>query len=278
MSHPDTSLAAFTRAVERPDDDIDLARTALVIARIEYPDLDVARYLARLDRLAAEAPDGCRRGDDLHRLHRLREYLFEDLGFAGNREDYYDPRNSFVNDVLERRLGIPITLCLVLMEVGRRIGLPIEGVGLPGHFVARLRLADSQILLDPFDGGSVLTHEACADLVRRAVGQRVPLPEDAFAAVTRRQLLARMLANLKGSYWRREDWRRVVAVADRLLALDPAAATEWRDRGLAMVQLGEHRRGLADWEHYLTHFPNAPDTDRVRAHHRRLRQKLSELN
>ncbi len=274
----DLSLPDFAREVDRPDADIDLARAALVMARLAYPDLDVPAQLVRLDRIADRAPDGCRQGDDLGRLHRLREYLFGDAGFAGNREDYYDPRNSFLNDVLDRRVGIPITLCLVLLEVGRRLGLSLEGVGLPGHFVARMRLADSQILLDPFDGGAILTPDACADLVERAVGKRVPLSDEAFAPVSRRQLLARMLNNLKGIYWRREEWARVIAVIDRLLAIDPAAAGERRDRGAALAQLGEYAQGVEDWERYLAEAPNAPDGDRVRAQLRRVRLKLAELN
>lgn len=274
----DPSLREFAREVERLDEAIDLARAALVMSRLEYAALDVGRYLGRLDGLAAEAPAGARRGDDLQRLHRLREYLFEDLGFAGNREEYFDPRNSFFGDVLDRRLGIPITLSLVLIEVGRRLGLPMEGIGLPGHFITGVRLGDSQILLDPFNGGTVLTPDACADLVERAVGERVRLTEAAFAPVTPRQFLARMLNNLKGIYWRREEWARAVAVIDRLLALDPGAAGERRDRGTALANLGAYRQGLADWERYLTDCPNAPDGEKVRGHLRRVRQKLAQLN
>lgn len=275
---PDPSLRAFAREVERPEGRIDLARAALVMARVEYPDLDVAEHLGRLDELAEAAPARTRRADDLQRLHRLREYLFEDLGFAGNRQDYYDPRNSFLNDVLERRLGIPITLSLLLIEVGRRVGLPMEGIGLPGHFITSVRLGDGQILLDPFDRGTILTPDACAHLVERAMSQRVPLREAAFAPVTKRQFLARILNNLKGIYWRREEWARVVAMIDRLLVLDPGAGSQWRDRGMALAQLGEYRRGLADWERYLTDFPNAPDGEKVRGQLRRVRRKLAELN
>jgi regulator of sirC expression with transglutaminase-like and TPR domain len=275
---PDPSLHAFAREVDRPEDGIDLARAALVMARLEYPDLDVKRHLHRLEALAADAPAAARRGDDLQRLHRLREYLFEDLGFAGNRDDYYDVRNSFLSDVLERRLGIPITLTLVLVEAGRRVGLPLAGIGLPGHFIAGAWLSDSPILLDPFDRGTILTPDGCADLVERAVGKRVALSEGTFRPVTKRQFLARMLNNLKGIYWRREQWRQAVAVIDRILVLDPDAGSERRDRGMALAQLGDLGGGLADWERYLTQFPNAPDGEKVRGHLRRVRQKLAERN
>lgn len=274
----DPSLRAWAREVGRPDAEIDLGRAALALARLEYRDLDIGAYLRQLDELARGAERGQRRGDDLGRLHRLREYLFAELGFAGNREAYFDPRNSFLNEVLDRRLGIPITLCLVLIETGRRLGLPMEGIGLPGHFIAGMRVGQSRILLDPFNGGTILTPEACAELATCAAGQRVELTEAELAPVGQRRFLARVLNNLKGVYWRQANWDRVVAVIDRLLVLDPAARAELRDRGLARMNQGDLRRGLADWERYLEEFPNAPDSERVKGHLRRLRQKLAVLN
>jgi regulator of sirC expression with transglutaminase-like and TPR domain len=274
----DPPLREFAEITGGADDRVDLARAALAIARWEYPELDVDAYLERLDALARGVDGERRSADPVGRLHRLREYLFVEQGFAGNREDYYDPRNSFLNDVLDRRQGNPITLSLVLMEVGKRLGLAVEGIGLPGHFIAGARLGDSQILLDPFNAGALLTPEACEKLVGRALGRQVALKPENFAAVTRRQFLARMLANLKGIYWQREAWDRVVGVIDRLLVLDPKAAGEWRDRGLAWTRLGEIRRGLVDWERYLTEFPNAADHEAVKGHLRKARQKLAQLN
>jgi regulator of sirC expression with transglutaminase-like and TPR domain len=275
---PDPSLLELSAQVSRPDGRIDLARAALAIARWEYPRLDADAYLERLDGLARSV-DGVRRSPDaLGRLHRLREYLFVEQGFTGNRDDYYDPRNSFLNDVLDRRQGIPITLSLVLMEVGKRLGLAIEGIGLPGHFIAGARLDDSQILLDPFNGGALVTPEECEELVGGVVGRPVTLRPEHYAPVSGRQLLTRMLANLKGAYWRRQEWDRVVGAIDRLLVLDPKAAGEWRDRGVAWSNLGEVRRGLGDWERYLTEFPDAEDHETVKGHLRRARQKLAQLN
>jgi regulator of sirC expression with transglutaminase-like and TPR domain len=274
----DPSLHELAELVRRADGRIDLGRAALSIARWQYPALDADAYLERLDGLA-RAVDGTRRSTDaLGRLHRLREYLFVEQGFAGNREDYYDPRNSLLNDVLDRRRGIPITLSLVLMEVGKRLGLAIEGIGLPGHFIAGARLGDSQILLDPFNGGALLTPEECEGLVGSVLGREVTLSPEHYAPVSSRQFLTRMLANLKGAYWRREEWDRVVGVIDRLLLLNPKAATEWRDRGVAWSNLGELRRGLGDWERYLTEFPDAEDHETVKSHLRRARQKLAQLN
>jgi regulator of sirC expression with transglutaminase-like and TPR domain len=274
----DPSLRDFAREVSRPEPDIDLARAALAIARSNYPDLDAARYLDRLTALADGARSAEATSDPLARLHRLREYLFEEQEFRGNADDYYDPRNSYLNDVLDRHLGIPITLSLVVIEVGRRLGLELEGIGLPGHFIIGARVGGEHVLLDPFNGGSILTGDGCAELVGRALGRPVPLRAAYFAPVTQRQFLTRILTNLKGVYWRRDDWEQVVRVIDRLLVLDPDAGSEWRDRGLAWSSLGDVRRGLADWEHYLTRFPNAIDHEKVRSELRRVRQKLAQLN
>jgi regulator of sirC expression with transglutaminase-like and TPR domain len=153
----DPALDAWVVEVEGPDSEISLARAALALSRIEHPDLDAPHYLGRLDGLAGEIEAARRGASPVERLHGLREYLFEELGFKGNRANYFDPRNSFLSDVLDRRMGIPISLSLVLIEVGRRLGLPMEGIGLPGHFITGVRLDDAPILLDPFHGGAILT-------------------------------------------------------------------------------------------------------------------------
>jgi regulator of sirC expression with transglutaminase-like and TPR domain len=274
----DLSLQEFAREVSRPDADIDLGRAALAIAKSEYPDLDIEAQVDRLAALAAAALPERPRADSLERLHRLREYLFEEQGFSGNATDYFDPRNSYLNDVLDRRLGIPITLSLVLVEVGRRRGLEVQGIGLPGHFIAGARVGGEHVLLDAFNGGVILTGEACAELVARALGQPIELSARHFVPVTNRQFLTRMLANLKGVYWRREAWQKAIGVIDHLLVLNPEAGAEWRDRGLAWTSLGDFRRGLADWEHYLTEFPNAPDHAQVKTELRRVRHRLAQLN
>ncbi len=184
---PDPSLAEFAAAVGRPDGEIRLARAALLIAAAEQPGLDVDRYLARLDDLADTALAARRAADALSRLHRLREFLFEELGFAGDRSDYFDPRNSHLNEVLDRRLGIPITLSLVFIEVGQRLGLQMEGIGLPGHFITGARIAGEHVLLDPFNRGAVLTVEACGQVVRQALGRPVQLRPEHFAPVDNRR-------------------------------------------------------------------------------------------
>lgn len=271
------ALGAFGELVSAPEPRIDLALGALMIARIEHPDLTPGDSLQRLDELAS-ASRATRIADSLHALHRLRDFLFEEEGFAGNHRDYYDPRNSCLNDVLERRLGIPITLSLVMMEVGRRVGLEINGVGLPGHFVVQAQVGREPVLLDPFDGGTILTQERAAELVACALGRRVPLTGAHFAPVTKRQILTRMLVNLRGVYVRRKEWAKALAVLDRLLVLDADTPAHLRDRGSVLVRLGHLRRGAADWERYLERCPQAEDTDGLRRQLRRVREQLAALN
>lgn len=236
-------------------------------------------YLRRLDRLAAGAKTLGWGRRALHRLHRLREFLFEEEGFRGNSEEYYDPRNSLLNDVLDRRLGIPITLSLVLIEVGRRLGLAIYGIGLPAHFIVGFDAEEGgRVLLDPFNRGVILTPEGCEEVVSRALGGPVTLQEHHFAPVTKRQFLFRLLNNLKAIYFKQEAWDKALGVSERLLVLDPANHAETRDRGVALVNLGELQRAAADWEAYLRWAPGAPDTKSVRTRLRRVRQALAVLN
>jgi regulator of sirC expression with transglutaminase-like and TPR domain len=273
----DPALSAFGELVRRPEPEIELARGALAVAAVQYPGLNAEPEIKRLDELAARS--GAAGVDDpLRALHRVREFLFEEEGFRGNADDYYDPRNSCLNDVLDRRLGIPITLSVVTMEVGRRLGLVVEGIGLPGHFIVSVRVGEEAVLLDPFDAGSVVTHERAADLVARALGRRVTLASEHFAPVGPRQILLRMCANLRSIYWRREDWLRALAVVERMLLLEPQAAALVRDRGTTLVKLGQLHRGAADWERYLGRCPTAGDAAAVKDRLKRLRQHLATFN
>jgi regulator of sirC expression with transglutaminase-like and TPR domain len=170
-------MAAFEAIVRAPEHEIDLGVAALALATVESPDLDPGPSVARLDDLAARS--GARGAADAQEaLTRLRTFLFDRERFQGNADDYFDPRNSCFDQVLARRLGIPITLSLLMMEVGRRVGLRIEGVGLPGHFVVRAHAAASSILVDPFHGGQVLTEADAADVVAHAIGRAVPLTDE----------------------------------------------------------------------------------------------------
>ncbi|PYM99119.1 MAG: hypothetical protein DME08_06625 [Candidatus Rokuibacteriota bacterium] len=273
----DDALRAFRDAVCGAEPEIDLALGAFEIARVEHPDIVAPREQQRLDVLAIRSGAGAV-GDSVKALHRLREFLFEEEGFGGDGNDYYDPRNSCLNDVLDRRLGIPITLSVLMMEVGRRVGLHIHGVGLPGHFVVRADVGPDPVLLDPFDGGALLTPERAAEVVARALGRRAPITEQHLAPVTKRQILTRMLMNLKSIYAQRREWTKALAVYDRLLILDGSAAAHFRDRGAVHVRLGHFHKGVSDWERYLTRCPKAEDADAVRHQLRQVRQRLAALN
>jgi regulator of sirC expression with transglutaminase-like and TPR domain len=273
----EAALRAFCDAARGPDAEVDLARAALEIARIEHPGLSPEQHLARLDDLARCSGAG-RTRDALRALHRLREFLFEEEGFVGNTRDYYDARNSCLNDVLDRRIGIPITLSVLMMEVGRRVGLAIHGVGLPGHFVVRADVGAEPVLLDPFDGGSLLTRERAADVVARALGRRVTLTEQHLSPVTKRSILVRMLLNLAGVYARGRQWAKALAVFDRLLVIDGASPVHLRDRGTVLVKMGALHRGAQDWERYLRTCPEPDDVDTVKQQLRQVRERLAALN
>jgi regulator of sirC expression with transglutaminase-like and TPR domain len=273
----DPVLRAFRDLVRGPDASLDLAQAALAVARIEHPDVDEPRELARLDALATRI--GCaRKGEALATLERLKRLLFDEEGFRGNAEEYYDPRNSCLNDVLDRKLGIPITLSVLTMEVGRRVGLEIAGVGLPGHFIVSAAVGGRSVLLDPFNGGAELTPESAADVAARAVGRPVRIEESHWAPCTRRQIVVRMLRNLKTTYARRSDWGRALGVIDRLLLLDGDAPTHMRDRGTVLVRAGRLWEGAAEWESYLNRYPHAQDADSFRQELRRVRQELGSRN
>lgn len=273
----DPDLQAFRHLAGGAGGHIDLGLAALTIARIEHPELRPEQYLPHLDDLARRSDAG-RESDPGRAVDRLRRFLFEDEGFRGNAEDYYDPRNSCLNDVLARKLGIPITLSVLTMEVGRRVGLALEGIGLPGHFLVRARVTGRELLLDPFNGGVLLTTAEAAVVAARAVGRPVQLAEAHWTPCTPAQILIRMLRNLKTVYVQRGDWERSLTVVDRLLVLDADSPIHLRDRGTVLVKIGRLWEGAAAWERYLQKFPDAQDVETFRQQLRRVRQELAARN
>jgi len=268
------SLEAFAVQLAREDDKIELARASLMIAEDAYPQLDVEHYLAEFERLAHRLreqlpqPHGAE-----ERVVALNQFLFGDLGFSGNTDDYYDPRNSYLNEVMDRRTGIPITLAVVYMELGRRIGLPLEGVSFPGHFLVRLRLRGGMLVLDPFTGGAPLSGDEMRERLQRVIpdGATGPVPvaelplEQFLEPATNRQILARMLRNLKGIYRETNKPERMLEVLNRMLLVVPEASSERRDRGYAFERLEAFRAALLDLNAYLEREPDAPDAEDVRA-------------
>jgi regulator of sirC expression with transglutaminase-like and TPR domain len=295
-------LDAFSSVALSPDPD--LAVAALMIARIEYPDLDANRYVAQLDFIGDEA---CRRlssaelpADTPHnvdaeryaRVTALNTYLFEELGFVGNEADYSDPRNSFLNEVIDRRTGIPITLSLVYMEVARRAGLPVEGINFPGHFLLRCRAGRKHtyaedLIIDPFHGGALLSH----DLLAQQAAERGDSSEPArfecrlLPRATKQQILSRMLMNLKRVYVSMQSFPQARNIADMLIAVDPSAISELRDRGLLAYNLKDFSGALRDLQAYLKLIPSGAqddeerkDRERIWEHVKTLRKRVASLN
>jgi len=241
---------------------IGLAQTALVIARIEYPRLDPNPYLTRLDRMG----DAARRAIEHHIattgdtstlgcVNGLNAYLFGEQGFVGNEEKFEDPRNSCLNEVIERRTGIPITLSLVYMEVAQRAGLHVDGVNFPGHFLVRCpqtgRESGGGLIIDPFNGGALLSEQDCRVLLQRHVGSEVAFDKALLTPATRAQILVRMLLNLKRIYVHMRSFPQARIVTELLLAMSPSALSELRDRGLLAYHLNDLTGALRDLQAYL---------------------------
>ncbi|HXG12993.1 MAG TPA: transglutaminase-like domain-containing protein [Gemmataceae bacterium] len=270
----DETLSLLARDSSAP---VDLAAVALHLARDEYPDLDVEAYLSELAAMAHEARSYLR-GDLRARVAGLCRYLFHEMGFRGNTQSYYDPRNSYLNQVLDRRTGIPITLSVVAMTVGTRAGLAVDGVGLPGHFIARAAAAGQEIFFDPFHGGRFLTPEQCAILVQQVTG----LPFEATAAQLRpapvARIVLRMLSNLKSIYLRQGDFPRAIRVIERARQLAPDDPEQRRDLGISLVRVGQPGRALDHLEAYLAAMPAAADASAVREFLDQARSEVARWN
>lgn len=280
-------LAPFAELVQGDDSHIDLARACLLIAEDAYPRLQVEGYLGEMEgmamRLRARMPKEYAAED---RVVALNQFLFEDIGFRGNTEDYYDPRNSYLNEVIDRKTGIPLTLSILYMELGRRIGLPLQGVSFPGHFLVRLRLRGGMLVLDPFAGGAPQSEAELRQRLQRVIPEglagSVPvgeLPLEQFLEpATNRQILARMLRNLKGIYRETDRPQSMLDVLNRMLLVAPDAATELRDRGIVYQRLECYRAALKDLTDYLEREPHAPDSDDVRVRLMELSALCARLN
>ncbi len=242
-----------------------MAEAALLLARPVYPGLAVEPYLARLDGIAAAVRARLGADPDPRRaVAEVNRQLFEVEGFRGNERDYDDPRNSYLNEVLDRRLGIPITLSLVWLEVARRLPLPAAGVGLPGHFLVQVVGPPGGILLDPFHGGREVTEEDCQGLLDRAYGGLIRLEKRMLLPVAKRQILVRILTNLKGIYLDRAEFDRASDVIGAILVLDPSSLPDLRDRGLLLYRQNRFPDALSDLRKYLMLAHDAPDREAVR--------------
>jgi regulator of sirC expression with transglutaminase-like and TPR domain len=281
------ALEPFARLIGRDDARIDLARACLMIAQDAYPELDVDRYVGEIEgmaiRLRGRMPQNCGAEE---RVVALNQFLYEDLGYWGNTDDYNDPRNSYLNEVIERKTGNPVTMSILYMELGRRVGLPLEGVSFPGHFLVRLKLRGGMLVLDPFSGGAPQSEDELRNRVKRVIPDGVAddlpaaeLPLDQFLEpATNRQILSRVLRNLKGIYRDADKPERMLDVLNRMLLVTPDASAELRDRGYVYQRLECYRAAFKDLTDYAEREPDAPDLDEVRSRLMELSALCARLN
>jgi regulator of sirC expression with transglutaminase-like and TPR domain len=269
----------FVRTVRRPEPAIDLARAALLVAAESDPRVDIDGQLHTLETWATElrgrlAPDW----NNLQKLARLRSFVFEELGFRGDHKDYFSPSNSLLHEVMERRLGVPLTLSIIFMELGWRIGIPFEGVGFPGHFLVRLTGEPGDLVLDPFNHARTMHEEDCRQLLREVTGGRLEFDGRLLASVSKRDMITRLLLNLKGAYLRANQDEAALAAVDRLLLIHPEDFEEVRDRGLLLFRLRRYGVALDALTAYLAARPNAPDHETITQQAAALRHLLAGLN
>jgi len=272
----------FMKIVSGADESINLAEAALVIASEEYGELDIPAYLARLDEMAAILKRRLRpdisQADTIIALNR---FLFDEQGFSGNAAEYYDPRNSFLNEVMDRKRGIPITLALVYIEISRRIGLPMQGVAFPAHFLVKCPLREGTVVLDPYAKGVSLSLDDLKQRIKSLrKGAEPPKSEVAnmLAAAGNKDILVRMLRNLKAIYSHHQDWLKALVATDRIIGVMPDLAEEYRDRGMIYLSLECFRAALFELQAYLKMMPAAQDADAVRMKVVELQTAASRLN
>jgi regulator of sirC expression with transglutaminase-like and TPR domain len=265
--------------VTLPDSAIPLAEASLILACEEYPQLEISPYLDLLDRMAEVAAQRLSPADSPREtIRKINMVLFEIFQFRGATEDYYDPRNSFFNDVLDRRVGIPITLSTVYMEVSRRLKFPIVGVGMPGHFIVKYSDRSEEFFLDPFNRGEVLSRDDCRSRIYERYGDAVEFSDRMLGRVTHRQILWRMLNNLKEIYLKAYAFDKGLAIVDMMLMVDPEEIPQFRDRGLLRLQLRQFAGASRDLEHYLRHSPGATDREEIENHLKELRRIRASMN
>ncbi|MFN3737258.1 SirB1 family protein [Hydrogenophaga sp.] len=275
-----TPLAYFAMLVG-DDDALPLFEAAVSLAQDEYPDLDVQQVLGDVDQMVARLRRRCPTdAGPMQRLRLLNQFFFRDMGFGGNVNNYYDPDNSYLNVILRTRRGIPITLALLWLELAQGMGLKARGVNFPGHFMVKVNLPNGQVVIDPFTGQSLSREDLSERLEpykrRQGLVDDYDVPVGLYLQpANSRDILARMLRNLKEIHRTQEDWLRLIAVQDRLLVLLPDAWIEYRDRGLAWAEMGDPRQAVSDLEIYVTHTDDAMDRDAIERRMQELRRALS---
>lgn len=273
------SRKTFQQLVTLPDAAVPLAEAALIVACEEYPQLELSPYLDKLDQIAEVARSRISSSDGpVVTIEKINSVLFESFGFRGNIDDYYDPRNSFFNDVLDRRIGIPITLSTVYIEVARRLNFPIAGVGMPGHFIVKYFDHREEFFVDPYSQGQILTRDDCRERLYKQYGEALEFSDRLLARVTNRQILWRMLNNLKDIYLKGHAIDKCLSMVDMILMVDSEDLIQFRDRGLLRLQLRQFEGAGRDLEHYLQHSPQAQDREEIENHVKELKRIRALMN
>lgn len=255
----------FNQEIHQAENKINLAKAGLYIAKLNYPNLDIEAYLNDLDMMAEVIKKRLPQSSyPLKIIQTINQYLFQDLGFRGNTEDYYDPQNSYLNRVIDRRLGIPITLAVIYLEIAKRLDFPMVGIGMPGHFLIRPEFEEVGIFVDPFHQGEILFEQDCEERLRQIYQQPLKLESHFLQPVTKHQILSRMLANLKQIYLQSQQGQKAIQILNLILLLLPNHPLELRDRGLLYYQLNQWPEAIQDLEIYLALLPKAQDSEMIR--------------
>jgi regulator of sirC expression with transglutaminase-like and TPR domain len=256
----------FQQEVSQKDEDIDLLKASLFLAETEYPNLKIDIYSNILDKIAETIGKSLpERRYPLKVIGIINNYLFNELGFYGNIEDYYNPKNSYINEVIDRRLGIPIGLSVVYLEIAKRLDFPMVGIGMPGHFLIRPKFEDIGFFVDVFNNGEIIFERDCEDRLSLIYQQPMKLESRFVEPVANRQILARMLTNLKYIYINTRELFKALEIVNGIVMLYPDNPKEIRDRGLLYYQLNEWQQAIIDLNFYLRICPDAEDSDKIRA-------------
>ena len=276
-NHQDRVQNRLAELMRQPGEQINLAEAALVIAASAYPNLDAPHYLLRLDAMAetvAGRVDG--ETDPFRIIAQINQFLFQEEGFFGNTQEYYDPRNSFLNEVLDRKVGIPITLSTVYLEVAERLRFPLVGVGLPGHFLVKHPYF--QILIDPFSQGRILTESDCKVRMEQVLGDSVEFDKSFLDGVGKRHIVTRMLNNLRAIYLNARQYQKALDITGLTLAVQPDSPDEHKQRAALLLHLRRYSDAAAELNSYLEHSPEADDAKEVRETIANLRKTMAQLN
>jgi len=256
---------------------VDVAVLSLELAKDEYPDLDTQSYIDQIDAYADTLAPRLN-GSLEDRTIELCQLLFEEEGFQGNCDDYYNPKNTYFNEVLDRKLGLPITLSILAIAVGNRAGLSIQGVGLPGHFIAKASEGDEHVLFDPFNGGQILSVSACSQLVEGVTGIPLEMTPSILASTSPGMIAVRMLTNLKGVYMRKPDFARAARVIKRLVQLLPCEVMQRRDLGVCLIHDDKPGSAIRHLQAYLAANPDADDAETIQELIKLSLAKIARLN